>query len=114
MPSFSCWTVAASVGATPSIQTVADAIKSAASAIEPRPEVETKGASPYRLTRREHEIAQALVAGGTNKTIAKSLGLSPRTVETHRGRLMERLNVRTLAELVALVTSPSFSVDIRS
>lgn len=82
-----------------------------------RPEVGVGPTPPmprYRLTRREYQIAQGLVAGGTNKTIGQTLGISPRTVESHRGRLMERLGVETLAQLVALVTAPGFDVDIRS
>jgi hypothetical protein len=46
-----------------------------------------------------------MLAAGTSKSIAKELGLSPRTVEMHRARMMERLGVGTLLELVLLVTS---------
>lgn len=95
------------------VQSVVDAIRSMACGMERTEVGEERPVALYRLTRREYEIAQALVAGGTNKTIGKSLGISPRTVESHRSRLMEHLDVRTLAQLVALVTSASFSVDIR-
>jgi PAS domain S-box-containing protein len=54
------------------------------------------------LSRREREVLDGLAAGGTNKTIAQSLSLSPRTVETYRAQLMDRLGVRTLAELLRL------------
>jgi len=54
------------------------------------------------LSRREREVLEGLAAGGTNKTIALSLSLSPRTVETYRAQLMDRLGVRTLAELLRL------------
>ena len=40
------------------------------------------------------------LAGGTNKTIGKRLGISPRTVGIHRAHLMEHLGVRTPSELV--------------
>lgn len=53
------------------------------------------------LTPREREIAQQLVAGATSKQIARQLGLSPRTVEAHRARLMTKFNATTAAELVA-------------
>lgn len=46
------------------------------------------------LSSREREVLEGLLAGGTNKTIARSLGLSPRTVEIHRARVMEALVVR--------------------
>jgi two-component system, LuxR family, response regulator FixJ len=54
------------------------------------------------LSRREREVLELLVAGGTNKGIARDLGLSPRTVEVHRARLMERLGVGSFAEVVRL------------
>ncbi len=54
------------------------------------------------LSRREHEVLDALVAGRTNKTIAQELGLSARTVEVHRARMLERLGAHTLAEAVRL------------
>ena len=96
------------------IETIVAAIDTAASTIRLLSDDSVAPAARHRLTRREFEIARGLVAGGTNKTIGQDLGMSPRTVESHRGRLMERLGVATLAELVALVTSPSFEVDIRS
>lgn len=97
-----------------SMQDLASAIRTAASVLRSPGPMRSDQGTLYRLTSREYEIAMALVAGGTNKTIGRLLGISPRTVETHRSRLMERLNVRTLAELVALVTSSSFSADVRA
>ncbi|MGZ5096398.1 MAG: response regulator transcription factor, partial [Burkholderiales bacterium] len=55
-----------------------------------------------RLSPRERQVLDALVAGQSNKIIAFELGLSVRTVELHRGRMMERLGVRRLAEAVSL------------
>lgn len=55
-----------------------------------------------QLSQRERQVLDGLVAGGTNKSIAKDLNLSPRTVETHRAHLMDRLGVSTLAELIKL------------
>ncbi|WP_414475926.1 PAS domain-containing protein [Microvirga sp. M2] len=54
------------------------------------------------LPVREREVLDGLLAGGTNKTIARDLGLSPRTVEAHRARIMERLGAHSLPELVQL------------
>jgi two-component system response regulator FixJ len=54
------------------------------------------------LTPRETEVLQLLVQGLPNKTIAYDLGSSPRTVEVHRARIMEKMAVRSLAELVRL------------
>jgi two-component system response regulator FixJ len=55
-----------------------------------------------RLTARERDVMKHVIAGNTNREIARDLGLSPRTVEVHRGRLMDKLNVKSVAELVRL------------
>ena len=54
------------------------------------------------LSRRERQVLEALVAGRPNKVIAFDLGISVRTVEVHRARMMDRLGVRQLAEAVRL------------
>lgn len=55
-----------------------------------------------RLTEREHEVFDGLVVGKTNKEIARDLGISPRTVEIHRARVMEKLEAKTLSDIVRL------------
>lgn len=50
------------------------------------------------LTAREREVLQSLLAGQSNKEIAQALGISLRTVEMHRGNMMERLGASSLAE----------------
>jgi PAS domain S-box-containing protein len=57
------------------------------------------------LPPRERQVLDGLLAGGTNKTIARDLGLSPRTVEAHRARIMERLGARSLPELVQIAVA---------
>ncbi|WP_342116132.1 PAS and helix-turn-helix domain-containing protein [Pseudoduganella sp. OTU4001] len=52
------------------------------------------------LTPREREIAALLVEGKTSKLIARDTGLSPRTVEMHRARLMRKFNAANATELV--------------
>jgi two-component system response regulator FixJ len=54
------------------------------------------------LSPREREVLDLLMAGKPNKHIARDLGLSPRTVEVHRARMMARLGVGSLAEAVRL------------
>lgn len=55
------------------------------------------------LTAREREILDMVVTGLSNKMIAKRLEISPKTVETHRGRMMHKIGVQSVAELVQLV-----------
>lgn len=55
-----------------------------------------------RLTQREAEVLELLVAGDPNKIVAHKLGISPRTVEIHRGRLMEKTQAKSLADLVRM------------
>ncbi|MGD1091377.1 MAG: response regulator transcription factor [Bryobacteraceae bacterium] len=52
------------------------------------------------LTPREREILQLLAEGRTNKEVATVLGLSPHTVETHRGNILEKLNLHGVPELI--------------
>jgi two-component system response regulator FixJ len=54
------------------------------------------------LSPREREVLDALMAGHPNKVIAYDLGISVRTVEVHRARMMHRLGVRQLAEAIRL------------
>ena len=54
------------------------------------------------LSRRERQILQGLVAGLSNKAIARTLDLSPRTVEMHRANMMDELGVTSLSEALRL------------
>lgn len=57
------------------------------------------------MSGREREVLEGLLRGGTNKTMARELGISPRTVEIYRARVMERLGARTLPEAVLAATA---------
>ncbi len=57
------------------------------------------------LTPREQQVCERIVSGSSNKAIAADLGISVRTVETHRARIMEKLNARSLVDLVQLSMS---------
>ena len=55
------------------------------------------------LTPRECEVLNLIVAGEKNKWIANHLGISERTVEVHRARVMEKMQAKSLAELIRMV-----------
>lgn len=58
---------------------------------------------PQALSPREHEVMGLLVQGLHNRRIAEELGISHRTVEVHKARVLEKLGVRSVVELVRLV-----------
>jgi len=59
------------------------------------------------LTQREREVLDLVVAGKINREIAEALDISIKTVEAHRARLMEKLEVGSVAELVQAVVAAS-------
>lgn len=56
-----------------------------------------------RLTAREREVLDLVAAGRHNREIAAALGISPRTVEVYKARMMEKLQVRRIPDLVRLL-----------
>ncbi len=56
-----------------------------------------------QLTPREHEVMEMVTSGKANKEIAIALGVSAKTVEAHRARVMEKMEATSLAELVKMV-----------
>lgn len=59
----------------------------------------TAAGAPATLTRREREVLQLLAEGGSTANIAAGLHLSVKTIETHRKRIMDKLDIRSIAEL---------------
>jgi two-component system response regulator FixJ len=57
------------------------------------------------LTPREREVLERLLLGNPNKVVAGQLGLSTRTVEVYRARLLKKMQVRNLAQLASLTTT---------
>ena len=55
------------------------------------------------LTEREHDVLEQVAKGLSSKSIARLLDISYRTVELHRGHIMEKLRVRSAAELIRIV-----------
>ena len=59
----------------------------------------------HRLTPREYEVLDLIVAGNTNKGIALQLGIADKTVEVHRANIMDKTMANSLQELMKLVLS---------
>lgn len=54
------------------------------------------------LTPREHEVLTRIVEGASNKEAGRQLGISPRTIEVHRARIMEKIGAKNTADLVRI------------
>lgn len=65
---------------------------------------EVRGAE--QLTPRECEVLGKVVGGASNKEAGRMLGISPRTIEVHRARIMDKLGARNAADLVRIVLGP--------
>jgi two-component system response regulator FixJ len=63
------------------------------------------------LTPREREVFDEMVRGKQNKMIAHDLDISPRTVEVHRARVLEKLEARSLSELVRLALAAGVPIS---
>lgn len=63
------------------------------------------------LTRRERQVFDEMVRGKQNKVIAFDLDISPRTVEVHRARVLEKLEARSLSELVRLALAAGVPIS---
>jgi FixJ family two-component response regulator len=81
----------------------ANAQRLASQGAAPSPSMNFPGREP--LTAREQDVLHGLVGGASNKEIARQLGISPRTIEVHRARIMEKLGARNAADLIRLVMS---------
>ena len=60
-----------------------------------------------KLTLRESQVLERIVAGRLNKQIADDLGISIKTVEAHRANIMEKLNANTVADLLKIALGQS-------
>ena len=67
----------------------------------------SRGVLMARLTLREAQVLERIVAGRLNKQIADDLAISIKTVEAHRANIMEKLNVNTVAGLLKIALGPT-------
>ncbi len=63
------------------------------------------------LTPREQEVMEMVTDGWANKEIAHKLGVSAKTVEAHRSRVMEKMHAKSLADLVKMAVAANMKVD---
>ncbi len=84
------------------LASIAAAVEKHAHRLSPRPIDSELAARLDSLTAREREVLDLLVSGDPNKVIAYRLGISPRTVEIHRARVMEKMKAKSLPGLVRL------------
>jgi FixJ family two-component response regulator len=66
-----------------------------------RRSIEVRGFT--QLTPREREVLQLITNGQSNKEAGRELGISPRTIEVHRARVMEKLGAKNTADLMRIV-----------
>jgi two-component system, LuxR family, response regulator FixJ len=85
-----------------SIRRALDAAETSASVSAETQEARSRIAA---LTDRERQVMDLMAAGRPNKIIAYELDISPRTVEIHRARVMEKMKAKSLAELVRMVVA---------
>jgi two-component system, NarL family, nitrate/nitrite response regulator NarL len=69
-----------------------------------------EGPKPPRLSNREREVCVRVAEGLSNKEIAQTLAISLRTVETHRERLMRKLNIHTVAGLTRFAVAKGLMI----
>jgi two-component system response regulator FixJ len=82
------------------LDSVRRALDRASTAGDQTKEARTAAARIALLTERERQVLDLIVAGKANKVIAHELSISPRTVEIHRARVMEKMDAGNLADLV--------------
>ncbi len=85
------------------IAAIGAALRHVETVVESRREASDIAGRLDRLTPRERQVLDGLIAGQPNKAIGRDLGISPRTVEIYRANVMDKMQVASLSELVRLV-----------
>jgi len=86
------------------IEKVQAAIEADAAARLRRAEIEVVAARVAMLSEREREVMSLIVNGASNKAIAGDLGITVRTVEAHRAKVMEKMRAESIVELLRMMT----------
>ena len=92
------------------LRTVAQALERHAAGLARQREREHIRECMAQLTTREREVLESVIRGFRNKQIAAALGISEKTVKVHRGRVMQKMGVRSVAELVHLCETVDITV----
>ena len=82
------------------LSAIRHAIKQSAAVLDDQAEITALRSNYESLTPRERDVMQCVVAGMLNKQIGMKLGISEITVKAHRGRMMQKMKVESLADLV--------------
>lgn len=82
------------------LQTIHQTLARHEAVVHKRTEVEAMRGRLETLTPRELEVMRCILTGALNKQIARRLGIAEKTVKVHRGRVMEKLGIMSVAELV--------------
>jgi two-component system response regulator FixJ len=91
--------------------TVENVMQRSSSSMSDTGAAEVPDARLSKLSDREMDVLTRLVQGKQNKVVARELEISPRTVEVHRARIMQRLDVTSFAELVRLAVMSGLDID---
>jgi FixJ family two-component response regulator len=94
------------------LNAVAQALRRSADSLREREELAQIRARIATLTPREVEVFRLVISGLLNKQIASELGAALRTIKTHRGRVMHKLGVQSVADLVRLAQKVGVSPDV--
>lgn len=89
------------------IEAIDDALERQSASVERRQQREHLTRRLEELTPREHEVMALVIAGRHNREIAEELGISPRTVEVHKARMMAKLDANNIPQLVRICLSIS-------
>ncbi len=93
------------------VSAVAYAIEHSEAALQHEAGVQALRDRLATLSRRERQVMELVVTGLLNKVIAYELGISEITVKAHRGRVMRKMQARTLADLIMMATSLGLTGD---